>query len=424
MIPDWLYISQTAGTSGTTVITVSAGTNNSEFYKSGKIEVSNKYLSEDVYIVENSMYILVSPSSITQTYISASKTINVSANTNCFITYPDWVSGPSTGSGNFSISVSISQNTDNVVRTGNIVFTNNSGITAEVIVTQYPNYNDCYLSFEILYGGNIYWWSESSSNTKTIEYSKDGGSTWTSITSSTAGTPISVSKGENVIFRGNNTRYYENTYRTAFRTDLGNTKAAFNIYGNILSLNYGDDFSNYNTVDDTEGNTYRGLFFPCYGIVDASRLYLLRGTPPTSCCNSMFRGCTGMTAMPSLTNCGVSSGCYANAFYDCWNLTAATTTNEMEYSCFSSAWENCYGLEEAFIGVYDTLTLPERSFHRAFYECKNLRFIDASTVQDHSASNCTYNWVFGVKSSGRFWKKSGVSWSTGVSGIPSGWTTN
>jgi hypothetical protein len=41
---------------------------------------------------------------------------------------------------------------------------------------------------------------------------------------------------------------------------------------------------------------------------------------------------------------------------------------------------------------------------------------------DISASNCLDNWVSGVASSGNFYKKSGVTIPSGVSGIPSGWT--
>jgi hypothetical protein len=40
-----------------------------------------------------------------------------------------------------------------------------------------------------------------------------------------------------------------------------------------------------------------------------------------------------------------------------------------------------------------------------------------------SASDCTTNWVEGVASSGTFIKAANMSgWTTGNSGIPSGWT--
>ena len=54
MIPNWLYVSQTAGTSGTTVITVSAGTNDDIVSRSGYLVVNNDAnLSEDVTIIQS-----------------------------------------------------------------------------------------------------------------------------------------------------------------------------------------------------------------------------------------------------------------------------------------------------------------------------------------------------------------------------------
>lgn len=41
---------------------------------------------------------------------------------------------------------------------------------------------------------------------------------------------------------------------------------------------------------------------------------------------------------------------------------------------------------------------------------------------DISASNYTNSWVADVSSTGTFVKATGVTWPTGASGIPSGWT--
>ena len=41
---------------------------------------------------------------------------------------------------------------------------------------------------------------------------------------------------------------------------------------------------------------------------------------------------------------------------------------------------------------------------------------------DISATNCTKDWTYGVSSSGTFVKSTSMSsWTTGTSGIPSGW---
>ena len=57
-----------------------------------------------------------------------------------------------------------------------------------------------------------------------------------------------------------------------------------------------------------------------------------------------------------------------------------------------------------------------------FYGCTKLKYIKCLAT-DISATNCTYNWVNGVASTGTFVKAAVIeSWTTGDSGIPTGWT--
>ena len=57
-----------------------------------------------------------------------------------------------------------------------------------------------------------------------------------------------------------------------------------------------------------------------------------------------------------------------------------------------------------------------------FNGCSNLNYIKC-LAKDISTTNCTYNWVNGVKYTGTFIKEIGVNvnWSVGISGIPEGW---
>jgi hypothetical protein len=56
-----------------------------------------------------------------------------------------------------------------------------------------------------------------------------------------------------------------------------------------------------------------------------------------------------------------------------------------------------------------------------FYGCTSLNYIKCLAT-DISASNCTGSWVYNVAASGTFIKAEGMrSWTTGESGIPSGW---
>jgi hypothetical protein len=57
-----------------------------------------------------------------------------------------------------------------------------------------------------------------------------------------------------------------------------------------------------------------------------------------------------------------------------------------------------------------------------FYGCSKLNHIEMLAL-DISASDCLYNWVNGVASSGTFIKhKEMISLPKGFNGIPQGWT--
>ena len=55
-----------------------------------------------------------------------------------------------------------------------------------------------------------------------------------------------------------------------------------------------------------------------------------------------------------------------------------------------------------------------------FASCSNIKYIKCLAT-DISATDCTYNWVSGVASTGTFVKDSKANWPTGVNGIPEGW---
>jgi hypothetical protein len=89
-----------------------------------------------------------------------------------------------------------------------------------------------------------------------------------------------------------------------------------------------------------------------------------------------------------------------------------------------------------FAGCYDLTTAPElpaatlaeSCYSHMFYSCKSLSHITCLAT-DISATNCTYKWISsnsgkpGVSSTGTFIKHPDMtSWTTGASGIPSGWT--
>jgi hypothetical protein len=72
--------------------------------------------------------------------------------------------------------------------------------------------------------------------------------------------------------------------------------------------------------------------------------------------------------------------------------------------------------------VLPATTLATQCYASMFYDCTNLDYIKCLAA-DISASNCTNGWVDGVSATGTFVKNPSMSgWTTGVNGIPAGWT--
>ena len=139
MIPNWLYISKTAGTSGTTVITVSAGTNDNTFERTEIFNVlSTVGLEKDVIIKQEynaGGLLTVNPIVIEAPASGGQFDLSITSTTEWTAVYPSWVSGPTSG---ISGSVTISINVDNNIssgRTSYIVITN-SRYAAAVNVIQ------------------------------------------------------------------------------------------------------------------------------------------------------------------------------------------------------------------------------------------------------------------------------------------------
>jgi hypothetical protein len=67
-------------------------------------------------------------------------------------------------------------------------------------------------------------------------------------------------------------------------------------------------------------------------------------------------------------------------------------------------------------------TLTNYCYSYMFYDCTRLRNVTCLAT-DISAYECTKNWLNNVASSGTFIKNPSMNnWTTGSSGIPSGWT--
>lgn len=164
--------------------------------------------------------------------------------------------------------------------------------------------------------------------------------------------------------------------------------AGFNVYGNVLSLKYGDNFANIKNDDYM-------VSFNGSKVVDASNLILPATAVTSYSYSSKFAYCRKLTTAPE--------------------LPATTLAN---YSCNSMFYE-CASLATA--PVLPATTLAGSCYMTMFNGCTSLNYIKCLAT-DISAASCLTDWLSGVSPTGTFVKKAGVTWPTGASGIPSGWT--
>ena len=168
------------------------------------------------------------------------------------------------------------------------------------------------------------------------------------------------------------------------------------------------------------GNCYENMFSTCTSLTVAPEL------PATTlailCYQNMFEGCTSLTTAPELPATTLAEGCYGSMFYNCTSLTdapelPATTLADW---CYDGMFINCTSLTTA--PELPATTLAESCYGGMFYGCTNLNSITCLAT-NIPATNCTLDWVNGVSANGTFVKAASMTgWTTGVSGIPNGWT--
>lgn len=272
-------------------------------------------------------------------------------------------------------------------------------------IINHPYYNQ-YFTVEMLESGNIHLDKEN-----TFQYSINGGE-WKDLDTTT----LSVNAGDKVRMK-----YVTDSSYYSSDVALFGTFPKCNIYGNINSMYAGDDFK-------TKLNTYNSMFYYWFSdtpVVDASNLVLpYTSFDRSSVYSCMFQGCTTLVKAPSvLPSINLNTSCYSYMFRNCTSLETvpilpATTLADQ---CYMDMFRDCPLLETA--PELPAKTLVNNCYYEMFSGCSSLNYIKCLAEQYIGTyKNTTNNWVSGVSSTGTFVKKSGVSWGTGVTYIPKGWT--
>lgn len=373
-IPNWLYLSQTAGTSGTTTITVSAGTNNSAFKLTG-LTVNNGVKNQLVTFIHNESNLSVSPTSFN--YLPASGCtiiLSISSDTEWTITYPWFIRGTVSGTGNQTVSMVVDENAyPNEYRTEHIKVSTASKQIKIPVEQQATIYSNPYDGAD-MYSGDPLTMVFSQRGELDVQcvsgyysvglYYKVNNSSWQSVSIGTGQTEtFSINAGDIYYFTING--YAGQKLRIL-------STANYTLRGNIMSLvYYYPFFSQYDlTKFNGTGTTFEEMFSGNWTLQDAKYLVMPATTLNKNCYKNMFKNCSSMKAAPALPASTLVEGCYMGMYSGCTVLNTAH-----------------------------------------------------SLATDLSATNCLTDWTSGVQtSSGKFVKDSGTSWPSGTSGIPNNWT--
>lgn len=274
-------------------------------------------------------------------------------------------------------------------------------------------YKDMYLTFNIISGGTISWRATSASFTKEIFYSINDGE-WTSIVSTTAGTPINLSTGDVIKFKGDGAISTGQTETNRFR----DSTIVFEVYGNVMSL---IDSTGFTTATTAPDHSFRQLFSNQTGLTSAENLVLPATTIGTNVYKEMFRSCTSLTKGPELPATTMQQSCYMGMFYNCTSLTTAPElpATTLAQECYRQMFYGCNSLTTA--PELPATTLAEYCYYQMFYWCSLLIYVKCLAM-DISATNCTTNWL-NVSSTGTFVKNPSMNdWPRDISGIPINWT--
>lgn len=301
----------------------------------------------------------------------------------------------------------------------------------------HAHYNLEYLTTKALGSGNITFTIPSNVGTSyltNVSYRKNGGE-WTTTANSSSEVVITVSVTANDVieWKGNGIRLCGGGNYTA-ASKFGGT-VQFNVYGNVMSMLWGDDFiGQIQFPNTTHERVMEGLFYQS-SVVDASGLVLpathLSNThtymgmfsdctslvyPPAELPEpessvilnftyiSMFNNCSSMVRCPDM-NWGILTTCKNGTFYQMFNnCTALTdnipdkievqyyTANSNGYSIFRNMFANC-----THITTIPSLIIHNNNstitgavngpFYYAFNGCTSLVDLSNKTIAIENSTN-------------------------------------
>lgn len=357
-----------------------------------------------------------------------------------------------------------------------------SGLSDCKTINVRVDHRNLYFTIFVTRQGDLHW-DPTSYYVQNCQYRKNYGE-WVSDETGffgPTGVTLEAEPGDLFEFKCN---YKNNTRGDGIGSNLfSGTTCGFITYGNIMSLAYGDDYRNQNTlVNDYQ---FAHMFEGCTGLTDAGNLvfpetvvgacylrmfygcsnletvpFVLPATDLSDanyCYYGMFEGCTSLTTAPVLPATTLAQTCYAHMFGGCISLTTAPAlpATTLAPYCYWFMFEGCTSLSTApalpattlaascyrnMLSDCTSLTtapeLPATALTTGCYEymfsgCTSLRYVKSLARGYLMPYYGLTNWLAGVSPTGIFIKNpaAGISetggtreYERGVSGIPVNWS--
>ncbi len=244
-----------------------------------------------------------------------------------------------------------------------------------------------YLTFAAEEDGSTFGIKNEGGNNPDVQYSLDGGETWTALA---AGDTITLAhKGDKALLRGDNPEgFSKGSNKYSSFTMTGKIAAS----GSVMSLIDGTD----ETLVVPADYCFYSLFKGCTSLTQAPELPAT--TLADGCYNGMFSGCTSLTQAPELpamtlpAGSNFENGCYGGMFSRCTSLTQAPelpATTLADY-CYSYMFEGCTNLTQA--PELPATTLAERCYQYMFSGCTSLT--QAPELPATTLADGCYNGMF------------------------------
>lgn len=430
--PDWLTYSVTSGT-GDANIVVTAADNTGWFNMTGEIigHVIGGTASDSVSVSQEGNWSAtgsVSTTGITAAPSGGTYPVYMRSNVPWTArTDADWIYiNPTSGDGTYSsVSIIALQNNTGLRREGHVYFRaqSDNSLLCTVTIWQDPVEGGGGTGAENEYftvSGTTFsmtppasgWmlsiiFNNNTATAPTIEVNKNDGG-WETKTSYRAANPVGegydyyidlgyLAMGDVMKLRRVVTDYRQGGFSFVVNdSDLGLV-----FRGNVMSLVYGSNFQGqlnlpcefcfqglfaglgYNGIFDNVVLPATGLTRGCYAnmFYNCWQMYTAPELPATTlveyCYQNMFSGCRGLTTPPELPATVMKDSCYMGMFEECWQLQTAPELPAMTLAdrCYYRMFKGCHRLTD--MPELPATTMRELCYSAMFWDCRALTGVTA-----------------------------------------------